>query len=402
MFPERAVEEEKTKIPELHELEPINELSGKLSMQHVEDKLMRSVLHNDKAVIEKGKLIADSINQGIGSLVPDILFEQLVKNYGIAKKIYGESIIRYASGYSPDYVKKNIKIPEFRKELKKQMEERIFKLKQDGILEDDSSISEKGVELASIILYVEELDNIMPKGILGEKVSKKNFIYGDRDHYRNYRKGDRYRSIALKETAKLAIRRGHKKIIQDDLIVFDKKKKGSISIIYGIDASASMKGKKLETAKKAGIALAYKACDEKDNVGLIVFGSEVKKELPPTDNFSELLKEITRIRASTQTDFVKMIKKSIELFPEGNITRHLLLLTDALPTVGKNPEVKTLEAVADAKNHKITISLIGISLDKKGIKLAEKIAEHGDGKLYIVKDLEELDKIVLEDYYSLG
>ena len=54
----------------------------------------------------------------MSAFTPDLMFEQLVQNYSLAKQIYGESIIRLISGYEPDYVKKNIGIPEFKKELK--------------------------------------------------------------------------------------------------------------------------------------------------------------------------------------------------------------------------------------------------------------------------------------------
>jgi hypothetical protein len=76
-------------------------------------------------------------------------------------------------------------------------------------------------------------------------------------------------------------------------------------------------------------------------------------------------------------------------------------LTDALPTTGKDPEKEVLDEVANAKNSKVTISIVGINLDEKGTRFAEKIVELGSGKLYICKDIEDLDQIVLEDYYSL-
>ncbi len=95
------------------------------------------------------------------------------------------------------------------------------------------------------------------------------------------------------------------------------------------------------------------------------------------------------------------IKRAIELFPSEMVTKHLILLTDALPTVGKEPEKETLEAVSSARTNGISISLIGIKLDNKGKKLAEKIVKLSEGRLYIVKDLKNLDKVVLEDYYSV-
>ena len=277
----------------------------------------------------------------------------------------------------------------------------VEKLKEEGFLEKDNEISEKGIELASLVMYFEELDKIIPKGILGEKIHKRASIYGGKEDYRNYKKGDRYRDITIKKSVKLAIRRGHKKIQEKDLRVYERKSKGEIYIVYALDASGSMKGAKIDACKRAGIALAYKAIDERDKVGLIVFGSEIKTIVEPTNDFPFLIKNITSARASRETDLVATLRKSIELFPNEGITKHLILITDALPTIGKEPEKDTLEEVSIAKNKGITISLIGINLNEKGKKLAEKIVELGEGKLYIVKNLENIDKIVLEDYYGV-
>ena len=62
----------------------------------------------------------------------------------------------------------------------------------------------------------------------------------------------------------------------------------------------------------------------------------------------------------------------------------------------------TIEAVEKANAAGITISLIGIQLDDKGKTLAEEITAIGNGKLYCVSELEELDRLVLMDYYGVG
>src|SRR3989338_3234345 len=92
---------------QIHEKEEIEELSGKLSFQQIEQKLMHSVLENDKETIEKGKLISDSISQGLSSFTPDLIYQQLVKNYSMAEHIFGPSLLKLATGYNPDYIKKN-------------------------------------------------------------------------------------------------------------------------------------------------------------------------------------------------------------------------------------------------------------------------------------------------------
>ncbi len=381
--------------------ETIEEAQGKLATQFLEDKLMHSVLQADKTTIENGKLIEESYNQGIGSFVPDLMMATMAKNFSIARQLYGDTMLRLLTGYDPNYLQKNLNIPEFRKELQKAITERIEEMRREGLIDDEGSVAQKGLELASIVMYVEELDHLIPKGVLGQKESKQRSHYGEPGTTHEFRKGERYRDIAIRPSIKRAIIRGRQQLLVSDLQSRERQAKGTISIVYALDASASMKGKKLETSKKAGVALAFKAISEKDQVGLIVFGTEVKDAIAPTSDFGHLLQHITRITASRQTDFALMIRKAIELFPPETTTKHLIILTDALPTVGIEPEKATLEAVSAARANGITISLIGIQLDKKGTILAETMARLGEGKFTIAQDLEHLDRLVLQDYYQV-
>lgn len=385
---------------ELKKLSSAEEVKGSLAPSE-EDKLMKSVLKNDRETIDDGKLIAEAVNQGLSSFTPDMAFENITKNFSIAKHIYGDSLIRLLAGYNPSYISRNLGIPEFRRELKQKIEENIEKLKDREVLNSDGSISDKGIALASLVMYTEELEHLMPKGILGQKVHKKASHYGDKENVRDYKKQDRYRDIAVKKAVRLAIRRGHKKVHEEDLKTFERQSKGSVYVVYGIDASGSMKGKKIEAAKKAGIALAYKAITSKDKAGMVVFGTDIKDVVEPTSDFSHILRKITAVRASMQTDFTAMLKKAVEIFPSEKATKHLVILTDAMPTVGEKPEEETMEQVSAARSSGITISIVGINLEKKGKKLAEKIVQLGEGRLYVVKNLENIDRIILEDYYSV-
>ena len=112
------------------QLTKAEEVQGKLEFNAVDEKLMHSVLENDKQKIDEGKLIEDALNQGMGAFTPDMMFEQLVKNYKMAKKMFGESLIRRVSGYSPEYLEKNKGIPEFQRELKKRIQAKTDQLKK--------------------------------------------------------------------------------------------------------------------------------------------------------------------------------------------------------------------------------------------------------------------------------
>jgi Mg-chelatase subunit ChlD len=385
---------------EIKEISQGEAAQGKLHKQYTEDKLMNSVLASDKTTLEHAELIHEATNKSIGAFTPSTMFAQMVKNFSITKQLLGDRMIRLLTGYDSSYIEKNLKIPEFRKELQKQLQENVDKLKDEGLLDKEGVLTEKGIELGATVL-VKELDKFIPKDKIGEKINKKTAHYGEKSDNRPYKHGDRYKDLNIKKTVHMAIRRGHKSLMQADLVTSQREGKGKVSLIFALDASSSMKGKKLDTCKKAGIALAYKAIQDKDDVGLIVFGSEIKNAIPPTREFSQLLNAMSHIKASRQTDFAGMVAKSVELFPPTHETKHLIILTDALPTVGKEPELETLRAVSTAKAAGITVSLIGVQLDKAGMELGKQITRIGEGRFSLVKDLDQVGHIVLEDYYAI-
>ena len=386
----------------MQEFSHADSLTGKTSKQNEEDKLMSSVMQNDKETVEDGKIVKEALNQSVSSFTPDLMIEQHVNNFSLAENIYGPKLLSVLAGYDDSYVKKNINIPEFQRELKKRINEKLDHLKEKKLVSKDNTINMQGIKLAALTMYTEELDKLTSKGLVGEKYHKKTDVHGEKQDTKRYKKGDRYRDIAIKKTAKKAIRRGHTSIQEEDLMTFEKQSKGQVNIILGIDSSGSMKGKKIELSKKAGIALAFKAIQEKDKVGLISFGTEVKETVEPTHDFMKLITTITKAKASKETNLSGSIEKSIEIFPAKDETKHLTIITDALPTTGKDPQKETLEAVGKAKAAGITVSVVGINLDEKGVELAKRMVEIGEGKFHIATDIEELDQIILEDYYSVS
>lgn len=363
--------------------------------------VLSSVAKKDKKTTEQGLLLNEALNQGVLSFTPDLLYEHIVKSYGSAKKIFGPRLLRFLSGCSESLLEKNVRIPEFRKELKKSIENSVDSLKQDGLLDKDNSISHLGVELASVMLAVQELDKLSERGFLSSK--KKSFdAFGEVVDFRHFRKGDSYRDIAVRKSVRSAVKRSHSKVDFSDLRSKVKKSKGVVSVVYALDASASMRGDKIAMAKKAGVALSYKAIEEHDKVGLVVFNQDVLDSVRPCLDFQFLLERIASVRASSQTDFSLMVNTALELFEDSNENKHLIILTDALPTTGSDPEEDALKAISKARANKITVSLVGVSLDKKGKQFAERIVEVGEGRLYLASSVDDLDMIVLQDYLSFA
>lgn len=387
-------------IPSVPEKSAAEELSGKMRKDNRTDKLMHTQIEVDKDKIDKARVLTDAINNNMSSFSPDLSFEQFVNNFSSAKKLHGETLVRELTGYDSNYVDKNIKIPEFKRELKERIKQNIEKMKQDGLLDKEGFITDLGYDFAALSMLSEELEKMEGKGFFGENTSKQKANVGDIQDYRKFRSGDMYKSLSLRHTIKQAIRRKHDFIEKEDLVSAERKSKGKMEIIYALDNSGSMKGDKIGVAKKAGVALMYRAISNGDGVGLIVFGSKIQKTIAPTKDFSLLLNELTRIKTSGETDIAACIEAAVPLFRRSIKTKHLVLITDALQTMGKLPEKEVLESISAAANLGITITVVGISLNKEGERLAKKIVNISNGSLYEVKSLDNLGQIVISDYYK--
>ena len=385
---------------EINELEESSYDSSASASREKEGFTGNNALQENKKKPDNAIVIAEAINRGLSAFTPSLLFEQIVRNYKHAKEIYGERLLAEATGYSANSLERNIRLPEVRREIEKKIQDMELEMKAEELLEKNGIFTEKAIEMATLVLYAEELDQLAPTGITGERGNKKTAQSGIRGESKPYTK-ERYRDIALKKSIKKAIRRNHVKEIQiSDLYAHTREDKGKQEIIYCLDASGSMKGEKIRQGRRAGLALAYKAINQGDAVGLLVFGSEIREHVPPTKSFPTIARKIISTTTGLQTNIAGVIEEAVKLFSNNEKSKHIILLTDALPTAGTNPEEKTVIAVGEAREKKIILSVVGINLNEKGKQLAEKIATIGEGRIFSVQHAGEINSVVLQDYYT--
>lgn len=383
---------------EVEDFAEAEELSGSPGRNPEKEGLMNTVLEADTDSIDLGNMVMDSVNNGLSMFTPELVMEKLVDDYREAKELFGDSLVRQLTGYSADYVQKNMNIPEFKRHLEDQVKQNIEGLTEQGVLDKRGEFTEEALELATVVMAVEELDHLTAKGIIGSRVHKKRSFSGTREDVKPLG-SEPYRLISSRQSIKTATRRGHSSLQLEDLRVFEQASRGNAEIIYALDASGSMKGEKLAQAKRAGVALAYEAIRSGDKVGLLVFGKEIEQSLAPCKEFSEVLARVARLQAGSETDLASGVQSSVELFRSRKAdTKHVILLTDALPTVGADPQQAVLDAVGAARASGVSVSVIGIALDESGRLLAQKIADIGRGRLSVVNDAQGLDMIVLEEY----
>ena len=395
-----SVEEIRDEETEVSEVQSVDELSGSPGRNPDKDGLSSTVLESQEDSVELGGAVLDSLNNGSGPFTPELAMQQFVKDFRQAKKLYGQTLIRRLTGYDASYVQKNMNIPEFRRHLEDRLKQNIADLQDQGFLSREGVFTEDALELAAVSLAVSELDHLEAGGLVGPRSHDTRSFAPGRSSTRFFA-GEPYRELSVHQSVKTALRRGQSSLRKEDLRVFDPSSDGRLEIVYALDTSGSMKGAKIAAAKRAGVALAYQGIRSGDSVGVVLFGKQVESSVAPTKDFSSLLRCLTRVRAGSETDLASALSEACDLFSSSSKnSKHVLLLTDALPTVGSDPVGAVLEAVGVAASRGVTVSVIGIGLDAQGEALAEQIVGIGRGRVLVAQDLDSLDVLVLSEYVS--
>ncbi len=341
---------------------------------------------------KEGKILEEALNKGILSLNPNDIFRNITSNPEEAERIYGKKFLEYFTSYDYEFVKRNIKIPEFQREIYKNIVDRIRALRKKRFLDKNFNINPE--ELDKIALKILEEEILKLKGLIyeGEYESDVLSSYGNIFYIRKFCFGDRYFDINPKETVRTYIK---KKDIIKSLRVNVRNKLASTQFLILLDCSGSMKGKKISNAKRASIALSYKSIMDNNLIGLIAFNDRILTRIYPTNNFFLISREVLKLIPFGLTDIALALNEAGKMIKEG----HVILITDSVPTVGEDPIKETIEAAKKLRDRGLTLSVVGIDLDPEAEKTARIISEIGNGKLYLVKDVENLDYIILMDYH---
>jgi Mg-chelatase subunit ChlD len=379
-----------------------DELDGRVGSDPDHERLAHTVLDIKTDQVPDGMLVEEAKSQNLSSFLPDLMFKEMVKDYKNANKLYGDTIIRALTGYDPRFIDKNIKIPEFQRELQKKLKDKAEELKDTGVLGSEGQFSKDALDTAALFLINEEFNqSLHGYSNLGEPVHKIANLTGEKSTVRPFQKGDPYKDLAMRKTISQALRRGHSTISQDDLHSFDREARQKVNIVYALDTSGSMKGEKLRLAKRAGVALAHRAIRDNNQVGLVIFDTEPRKYVPLTKDFFTFTRPLAVCSPGQETNITLAIEKARSLLENAKGIKHIVLLTDGLHTVSGDPKTAVLEEIGKAETDNITISVVGIALDSLGEDLARTIVDYSKGKLYSVHGAQEIGGVVIADYQSL-
>ncbi|MFP3267855.1 MAG: VWA domain-containing protein [Thermoproteus sp.] len=158
-----------------------------------------------------------------------------------------------------------------------------------------------------------------------------------------------------------------------------------VHMAFVIDASGSMCGEKLETAKEAIIRRYQIDLDDDDMLSLITFSDHAKIVVDSATKKSAKNVEATIRGAQCEalTNLYEGIERAVDVLsktPTGYL-RVMVIATDGIPTVGVTDPAKIVGLVQEARQrHNITTFVYGIG-DDYDLKLCDDMAKAGGGAM---------------------
>ena len=181
----------------------------------------------------------------------------------------------------------------------------------------------------------------------------------------------------------------------------DKKKIIEKDFIFVLDRSGSMKGPKIEQAKKA-LRFCVENLNDGDRFNLILFNTDVE---PFAEELVSVKKErknalefIDEITGNGGTNINEALLAAISDPPDSKRPRIVVFLTDGEATVGVTDATQILKNVSGNNADKFRIFVFGVGYDVN-VNLLDKMAEQNGGTRQYVRPQENLE-VAVSSFYT--
>ncbi len=226
---------------------------------------------------------------------------------------------------------------------------------------------------------------------------------------RNWRFGDRYRDVSLKDTLRQAIRNRHETITREDIMVVKRDIRSRMDIVICLDLSGTMNQlDKLWYGKESAIALSLATTNFGDRIGLVSFSNMAKVVSDLTANSYLLTERVLDLdlheNAFTNIGYGLLTARSLfARHSKSQGKQHIILVSDGDATAPHPaPGRFAIKEAAKAIRKGITISCICINEENADPDLMQKIARIGHGQITLIGDTREIKDAIVEQRMSTG
>ncbi len=353
----------------------------------------------DKPSGSYGPLLRQMNNRGIGGVNAVFVARSIVFGMDSAIGTFGEDLLEGLTGLPISTLSRMEGKIENVSRLSERIEKTATGLKREGFILKDGGLSKRALESIAEETLKDELE-ILSKLGAGSHEAKEKGAEEKIELTIPFSKGHSYRHISPKKSVSIAVRRGRTSLHRSDLRSVEMTKRSGVDFMFVLDSSGSMRAEKIDACKRAAIGLAAVSVGTADRVAVISFRKEpeIICGFSDSEDLPVFAEKIVALTPGGTTSISRAISLAATMLRDlgGASAKHILLVTDGLPTEGEAPAEDAKDEAQKAADAGVTISVAGIALNEEGEALARELAGMGNGNFYNVP-IGDLTALVIDD-----
>ena len=183
-----------------------------------------------------------------------------------------------------------------------------------------------------------------------------------------------------------------------------KKEPPKKTVIFVVDRSGSMNGKKIEQAREA-LKFVLNNLGRDDLFNIVAYDSEVESFRPELQRFDDETRKAALgfaegINAGGSTDIDAALKTALAQLTNADRPNYIVFLTDGLPTAGQTNEMKIADNAKKANSHGARIFAFGVGYDVNS-RLIDRLVRDSSGQSEYVRPDEDIEERVSSLYRKI-
>ncbi len=169
------------------------------------------------------------------------------------------------------------------------------------------------------------------------------------------------------------------------------------SVVFVIDRSGSMAGKKIEQARNA-LSFVLNNLRDDDTFNIIAYDDRVESFKPELQRFNSTSRDeasrfVSNIREGGSTNINDALKSAMAMLTDESRPSYVIFLTDGLPTAGETGELKIAENAKTANKAHVRLFAFGVGYDVNA-RLLDRLSGGNSGTSEYVRPDEDIEKHV--------
>ena len=186
----------------------------------------------------------------------------------------------------------------------------------------------------------------------------------------------------------------------------DPRERKAAHLTFVIDVSGSMAAENRLGLVKRSLALLVDKLDERDTIGVVVYGSNGRRVLAPTsvENRDRIMAVINRLTPEGSTNLQEGLDLGYEMAMESlarGASNRVVLCTDGVANTGQTEVDALLSRIRHEAKRGVDLMALGFGMGNYNDALLQRLADEGNGQYAYIDDLGEARAFFLRKLTSV-